>query len=329
MLTSELMQAEKKEEVNLNKGELKGLLFDIQGHSVHDGPGTRTTVFMNGCPLDCIWCCNPEGLFHNPVMVYWESRCVSCGACIEACPNGAITIAENKKLIHDRNLCDVCKTKECISACLHEASSLSGKYYTVDELMAIFQRDRQFWGGKGGVTFSGGEPLLQREFILEILKRCKKSYIHIAVETTSCFDTDYYLEAMNYVNWVFADIKHMDSAEHKKLTGVENTLILKNIRALAEKKDWDGFIVSRIPIIPGLNDAEENIRSTAKFVKEIGLEVINILPFHRLGESKYRELGKTYQFAEQKPPSDEHMLSIKKIIEEEGLVCYVGYETPF
>ena len=329
MLTSEQALTEKKEEVNLNKGELKGLIFDIQGHSVHDGPGTRTTVFMNGCPLDCIWCCNPEGLFHNPVMVYMESRCVCCGACIEACPNGAITIAENKKLIHDRNLCDVCKTKECVNACLHEASSLSGKYYTVDELMKIFHRDRQFWGGKGGVTFSGGEPLLQRDFFLEILKRCKKAYIHVAVETTSCFDNDYYMEVMNYVSWVFTDIKHMDAIEHKKLTGVDNKLILKNIRALAEKQDWDGFIVSRIPIIPGLNDAEENIRATAKFVKEIGLEVINILPFHRLGESKYRQIGRTYQFAEQKPPSDAHMLSIKKIIEEEGLVCFVGYETPF
>ena len=329
MLTSEIVKTEKKEEVNPGGVELKGLIFDIQGHSVQDGPGTRTTVFMNGCPLNCIWCCNPEGLFHHPVMLYMESRCICCGACIEACPNGAITIGENKKLIHDRAKCDVCKTEECTTACLHEASLLSGKYYSVDDLMKIFQRDRQFWGDKGGVTFSGGEPLLQKEFILEVLKRCKKSYIHVAVETTSCFDTAYYLEAMEYINWVFADIKHMDSDQHKKLTGVENKLILKNIRALADKKDWEGFIVPRIPIIPSSNDSEENIRATAKFVKEIGLELINILPFHRLGESKYRELSKTYQFAEQKPPSEELMLSIKKIIEEEGLVCYVGYETPF
>jgi pyruvate formate lyase activating enzyme len=137
------------------------------------------------------------------------------------------------------------------------------------------------------------------------------------------------MEVMDYVGWVFVDIKHMDPNEHKKLTGVENTLILKNIRTLAAKQDWDGFIVPRIPIIPGMNDSVENISATAKFVKEIGLELINILPFHRLGESKYTELGKTYQFAEQKPPTDEHMESIKKIIEKEGLVCYIGYETPF
>ena len=329
MLVSELKPADKKEVVNITSGEIKGLIFDVQGHSVHDGPGTRTTVFMNGCPLKCIWCCNPEGLFHEPVMVYLKSRCVCCGACIEACPHGAIKISDDKKLIHDRTLCDVCKTHECAAACLHEATSLSGKYYTVDDLMKIFQRDRQFWGEKGGVTFSGGEPLLQREFILEVLKRCKKSYIHVALETTSCFDTEYFMEVMDYVGWVFADIKHMDPVEHKKLTGVENTLILKNIRALAEKKDWDGFIVPRIPIIPGMNDSDINIKATAKFVKEIGLELINILPFHRLGESKYTELGKTYQFADQIPPTNEHMESIKKIIEAEGLVCYIGYETPF
>jgi len=329
MLTSENALIEEKEVVTFNKGELKGLIFNIQGHSVHDGPGTRTTVFMNGCPLNCIWCCNPEGLFQHPVMIFMQSRCVSCGACIKACPYGAITISEDKKLIHNRNLCDVCKTNECTEACLHEATSLSGKYYTVDELMKIFKRDRQFWGSSGGVSFSGGEPLLQRNFILETLKRCNKAFIHVTVETTSCFDTDYYMEAMNYIDWVFTDIKHMNAAEHKKLTGVDNKLILKNIRTLAEKQDWDGFIVIRIPIIPGLNDSEENIRATAKFVKEIGLEVINILPFHRLGESKYRWLSRRYKFEEQKPPSNEHMLSLKKIIEEEGLVCYVGYETPF
>lgn len=309
--------------------ELKALIFDIQGHSVHDGPGTRTTVFMNGCPMECVWCCNPEGLFNQPVLIYRESKCVSCGACVKACPYGALTISNDKKLIHNRAICDSCKTNECTGACLHEASSLSGRYYTVDELMQVFQRDRHFWGSKGGVTFSGGEPLLQKEFMLAVLKQCRKAYIHVAIETTSCFDTDYYMEAMSYINWVFTDIKHMDANEHKKLTGVDNRLILHNIRTLAEKPDWNGFIVPRIPVITGLNDSVENIKATAKFVKETGLEVINILHFHRLGESKYRQLGRTYQFAEQKPPADEQMRSIKKMIEEEGLVCFIGYETPF
>ncbi|KUO58844.1 hypothetical protein APF79_11905 [bacterium BRH_c32] len=308
--------------------ELKGLVFDVQGHSVHDGPGTRTTVFLSGCPLNCIWCCNPEGLFHHQVMLFKESKCVKCGRCIQACPYGAITV-QNGKIVHDRNKCDHCETLECVGACLQESTDLSGRYYTVDEMMKIFKRDRQFWGSKGGVTFSGGEPLMQKNFMLAILKECKKAYIHVAVETTSCISTNYYMEAMNYIEWVFTDIKHMDPDKHKELTGVDNKLILKNIETLATKEDWNGFIVPRIPVIPGLNDSDENIIATAKFVKSIGLEVINILPFHRLGESKYRQLGLVYKFADQKAPTKESMDNIKKLIEDEGLVCFVGYETPF
>ncbi len=322
------MNSEQIKSTECSSGEPMGLIFDVQGHSVHDGPGTRTTLFFNGCPLNCIWCCNPEGLFHKQVMMYKESKCVCCGKCIEACPHGAITVV-NGKLKHDRNKCATCTTFECVKTCFHEGSEISGKYYSVEDLMTIFRRDRQFWGSRGGVSLSGGEPLYQKDFILKLLKECKKAYIHVAVETTSCLATDYFMEAMNYIEWVFTDIKHMDTEKHKKLTGVGNELILKNIKTLAEKEDWDGFIVPRIPIIPGKNDSEKNIRETAQFVREIGLEVINILPFHRLGESKYRQLGTTYQFAEQAPPTEAQMIRHKRIIEEEGLICFIGYETPF
>ena len=317
-----------EEHVETKKTELQGLVFDIQGHSVHDGPGTRTTVFLNGCPLDCIWCCNPEGLFHQSVMMYKESKCVKCGKCIKACPYNAITVVDGK-LKHNREFCDKCTSHECVEACLKEATDLSGKYYTISEMMRIFDRHRHFWGSRGGVTFSGGEPLLQRNFILPLLKECKKAYIHVAIETTSCIGSNYFMDAMNYIDWVFTDIKHMDSEKHKEVTGVGNELILKNIKTLAEKENWEGFIVPRIPVIPGYNDSEENIKATARFIKSIDLEVINILPFHRLGESKYRQVGQVYRFAEQVPPTEEHMLFIKKIVEEEGLVCFVGYETPF
>ncbi len=308
---------------------LRGFIFDIQGHSVHDGPGTRTTVFMNGCPLNCIWCCNPEGLFRHPVIMHKKSKCVCCGNCIESCPYDAVSITKEGNLYFNRGLCDVCKTHECLDTCYHDGLELNGKFYTPDELMQKLQRDRQFWGAKGGVTFSGGEPLMQSRFILEMLKRCKKAYLHTCVETTSCLPTDYYMDAMQYVDWVFTDLKHMNNGEHKALTGAGNSLILKNIETLAKKPDWDGFIVPRIPVIPNLNDSDENICATADFVKAIGLEVINILPFHRLGESKYRQLGKVYRFAEQKPPSAEKMCHIKKLIEGYGLVCFIGYETPF
>lgn len=331
--------ATKRHEVETVSGEAKtgtapdkatkGLIFDVQGHSVHDGPGTRTTVFMSGCPLHCVWCCNPEGLFHQPVVMYKESKCVCCGNCIEACPYGAISVSKSGRLQRVRSLCNICQTYECLDACFHEAIELSAKYYTVDELLRIFQRDRHFWGSRGGVTFSGGEPLLQREFMMEVLKRCKKAYIHTCIETTSCLDTDYFLDIIQYVDWIFTDIKHMDAKVHRKITGMDNTLILHNIERLATGANWGGFIVPRIPIIPGFNDTEDNIRATAKFVSGCGLELINILPFHRLGESKYRQVGQLYRLADQESPSAEHMNYLKKIIEDEGLVCFVGWETPF
>ncbi len=309
--------------------QLRGLIFDVQGHSVHDGPGTRTTVFLNGCPLNCTWCCNPEGRFKRQILIYKESKCACCYNCIKSCPYDAVSVSKEGKLVFNRQICDICDTCECIKTCYHEGIEFSGTYYTPDELMDIFQRDRQFWGTGGGVTFSGGEPLMQKEFILEILKKCKKAYLHTCVETTSCLATDHYLNVMNYVDWVFTDLKHMDNQQHKEITGVGNSLILKNIQALAQKVDWDGFIVPRIPIVPDVNDSDDNIKASAEFIKEIGLEVINILPFHRLGESKYRQLGQTYQFAEQKPPSKEKMDRLKKIIESHGLICFIGHETPF
>ncbi len=310
-------------------GELQGLIFDIQGHSVHDGPGTRTTVFMNGCPLNCIWCCNPEGLFRSQVIMYKESKCVCCGNCIKRCPHGAVSITSEGKLSFNRLFCDVCQTHECLDTCYHGGIELIGKIYTPDQLMRIFQRDRQFWGPGGGVTFSGGEPLIQHAFVLEMLKRCKKAYLHTCVETTSCLSTDHYMTLMQYVDWVFTDLKHMDSEKHRELTGVGNALILKNIETLARQANWDGFIVPRIPIIPDLNDSDGNIGATADFVKSIGLEVINVLPFHRFGESKYRQIGKFYRFAEQKPPLTEKMQHIKEVVENRGLVCFIGSDTPF
>ncbi|MFV0348942.1 MAG: glycyl-radical enzyme activating protein [Halodesulfovibrio sp.] len=304
-----------------------GMVFDIQGHSVHDGPGTRTTVFLNGCPLSCIWCSNPEGLHRTPVLMHRASRCQKCGNCISSCLMGS-PHQEDGVLAFNRELCDVCTTHECISTCYHEALITSGKRYSVDELAKIFQRDRQFWGARGGVTFSGGEPLMQKRFISALLKRCKEMFIHTCIETTSCLPTDFYLEIMKYVDWVFTDIKHMDSARHKELTGVDNQLILKNIALLA-KQDWNGVIMPRVPIIPGKNDSDQNLKATADFIHGIGLDAMHLLPFHRLGESKYTQLGRSYAMADQPSPSDEHMQHLKRVVESRGLLCFVGSDTPF
>lgn len=309
-------------------GDTRGLVFDVQGHSVHDGPGTRTTVFLNGCPLSCVWCCNPEGLFTRPVVVRREIKCKHCGRCVEACPHHAITVDAAGVATFDRTSCDVCTTHECVASCYHEALEVSGKWTTVDDLMAVFKRDRQFWGSRGGVTFSGGEPLFQREFILEMLRRCREARLHVCIETTACVSESYLFEALKNVDWMFVDIKQMDPERHKELTGVSNELILSNIKALAAS-DWPGFVVVRIPVIPGCNDSEENIRATAKFVKDAGLEVINLLPFHRLGESKYRQLGKHYAFEEHPGTPVEALAPLKALVEAEGLTCYTGWKTPF
>lgn len=311
-------------------GQPRGLIFRVQAHSVHDGPGCRTTVFLNGCPLKCLWCSNPEGQYTRPVILWSDARCVRCGKCIDACPHNAVYITDDRTgLARDRTLCSICETQECLGACLNEGVALSGEYYSIDDLMRIFHRDRTFWGSKGGVTFSGGEPLFQKNFMSAMLPECKKAFIHVTIETTLFVSTDFLFDVAGYIDWVFCDIKHMEPAVHKKVTGVDNKLILKNIQLLASDPQWNGFMIVRIPVIPGINDYEENIRETAKYVRSCDLEAINILPFHRLGEMKYRQLDMEYKLRGVDAPTEERMQKVKGWIEDEGIVCFVGHNTPF
>lgn len=305
-----------------------GLVFDIQAHSVHDGPGTRTTVFLNGCPFDCKWCCNPEGLHRQPVVMHRDQRCVHCGQCVQDCPRGAIAPGPDGQVTFDRRLCRDCATHECVTSCYHEGNVLSGKPYTIDQLISIFQRDRCYWGSGGGVTFSGGEPLLQREFMLPLLHRCREIRINTCVETTAAVESGYFMEAAALLDWIFIDIKHMDPDAHRFMVGADNALTLKNIRLLGSSS-LDCFVVVRVPVIPGFNDSEANIRATARFVRECGLEVVNLLPFHRLSESKWRQVGRDYAFKEIPGLDKEALGPYAQWVRDEGLVCYTGWETPF
>ncbi len=217
---------------------------------------------------------------------------------------------------------------DCVKACLSQALGIVGRAYTVDELMRVLVRDQGFWGSQGGVTFSGGEPLFQEEFLLAALEKCRANYMHTAVETSAHADTAVFIEVLNRTDWIFIDIKHMDSAAHRAETGVGNELILQNVEAVA-RAAWDGRLIIRVPIVPGYNDAAANLQATGAFLAQLGLKEVNLLPFHRLGRSKYDQLGLKYKYAHVQSPSPAVMQSHQRIFEAAGLQCYVGSETSF
>lgn len=311
-----------------------GLVFDIQGYSVHDGPGCRTLVFLSGCPLRCAWCANPEGLEPRKQLLYREAKCKhaanGCTQCIKACPHGAIAAAGEAEgqLAIDRTMCRACTTFDCAAACLWGALGVAGREMTVGELWRIIDRDRQYWGGQGGVTFTGGEPLLQREFIVAMLKRCQEGFVHTAVETSACVDTEHFLRAFRHVDFAFIDVKHMDPEKHKLGTQVSNAQTLQNIRALAASS-WGGRLVLRTPVIAGFNDDMENMAATADFMQEVGLGEINLLPFHRMGDSKYTQMGMTYPFKDVDSLPLEHLVPLQQMFMARGIACYIGSHTPF
>ncbi len=316
------------------KNDIVGHIFDIQAYSVHDGPGCRTLVFLRGCPLRCEWCANPEGLEIRNRNLYRVTKCINrkygCERCIEACPHQAITVCPDGEipLNIDWSKCQKCTTLECTKVCLVEAMIPCGRDITVAELMRILNRDRHFWAGNGGVTFSGGEPMVQKEFLLAALKACQEVYIHTAIETSGHLPTETYLEVMKHVDFAFNDVKHMDPVKHKAKTGVSNELILKNIAALANS-NWPGRLVLRSPVIEDFNDTEENMLAIADFMHKIGLTEFNLLPFHRLGDSKWKQCGMEYPYSFYEATPPEIMEKLQKILLGQGINCYIGSETPF
>lgn len=316
------------------KKDLEGKVFDIQSYSVHDGPGCRTLVFLSGCPLRCAWCANPEGFENRISMLYRAMKCVNrargCTRCIEKCPEQAITVSDDAEvpLQIDWDKCGRCTSLDCIEACLSEAFVPAAKVYRVSQLMRIFSRDRHYWAGRGGVTFSGGDPLCQKDFLVAVLAACKDAYIHTAIETSGFFDKETYLNVMKYIDFAFQDLKHMDSAKHKEKTGVPNEQILANISALA-KSNWSGRLILRSPVIAGFNDTRENMAAIADFMHSVGLEEFNLLPFHRLGDSKWKSCGMAYPYRLYETTPIEKMQEMQKILLEQGIKAYIGADTPF
>lgn len=297
----------------------KGTIFNIQKYSVHDGPGIRTTVFFKGCPLNCWWCHNPESQSLLQEIMYMERRCTICSSCVDICQNGALNF-KNGKIEYIRERCILCG--DCVSKCLPKARELAGKTVTAEYLMKEIHKDQIFYDEScGGVTFSGGEPLMQMDFLYELLKMCKEEGLHTTLDTSG-FSTWESLEKIkDLVDLFLYDIKLMDSEKHKKYTGVSNDLILKNIISLSENHCR---IFARMPIIPGINDDDENICSSGEFLSHLNIEQVNILPYHNIGIDKYIRLYRNYSLIDIKVPSDESILKISHSLEEYGLNIKIG-----
>ena len=297
------------------------LIFDIKRYAINDGPGIRVVVFFKGCNMHCAWCHNPESISPKFEKMYAPAKCIKCGTCVEACPEHAITLTP-EGIITDVDLCKTCG--KCAEVCPTKAIEMSGKVMTVKEIMEIIEKERIFFDQSGGgVTFSGGEPLVHLKMLTELLDECRKKGFHTAVDTAGHVNTTTILEIADKADLFLYDLKMMDSTLHKKWIGAGNELILQNLIAIAKT---GVHIIIRIPLIGGVNDTDENIEQTAKFISDLAgdKKEVHLLPYHSIAQNKYMKLGKSDDFEILREPDKKTLAKAIEKFGEFGIRASVG-----
>lgn len=299
---------------------MEGQVFNIMKYAVHDGPGIRTTVFLKGCPLNCWWCHNPESQELKPQLTFFPNRCIGCMDCVSACKENAITVVDGK-VITDLEKCK--NNGDCTLVCFAEARQMAGKSMSVDEVVSQIKKDKIFYDESGGgATFSGGEPLMQSSYLLELLREMKNLGIHTTLDTCGYASSNILEEVAELTDLFLFDLKHMNTEKHEKYTGVSNTLILENLNMI-HKMGKD--IIIRIPIIPGFNDSKEELQDLKNYISTLqNIKEVNLLPYHSIGQEKYNRIGQTYKMKDVMEPSQEDMENAAKIIGECGVKIKIG-----
>lgn len=302
-------------------GQMPAVVFNIQHFCLHDGPGIRTTVFMSGCGLKCLWCCNPESQRPAPQIAIDRTRCTACGDCVPVCPESAISRDRYAKVVIDRHACTSCGA--CIDICEPDALSLYGKTRTPDEVFTEVLKDKRWYGERGGITVSGGEPLTHPTFVTRLLSLCRDAGIHTCIETCGQVKTDVVADVLKFTDFVLFDLKHMNSESHHTLTGRHNHLILDNARLVAQSGVDMQF---RMPLIPGLNSNPDNLAATARFLREQQGDdaSIELMPYHTLAKDKYDALDIPYRLADLPAAGADFVHSVQQTFTERGVKCTVS-----
>lgn len=307
---------------------MQGMIFDIQRWSLHDGPGIRTNVFLKGCPLSCLWCSNPESQDKYKELAFFKDKCIGCMSCVKDCPYNAIEQCDKERKI-DYEICrKKCYSEQenafaCRRECYAEALKVMGKKVLVSDVMDEVMRDKEIYdSSRGGITITGGEPYAQPEFLLELLKDAKSKGVHTVIETSLYTKWKNIEMSLPFLDFMFLDFKLLNPESHMKYTGVDNELILENMKKISEyKRDHELEVVIRTPVIPGVNADKIQINEMAVWVCEKlpSIKQYQLLPYHRLGRGKYSNIGKTYDLVDTEVPSQELMEELEKVIEEKGL----------